>query len=121
MARSSFRGRFEWQPFRIKIGRMKKSKNAKSVAVHPDHTTSLNRVRRIKGQVEGIERMIEDRRYCPDILTQIQAANSALRSLAMNILHGHLLHCVKEAMEARNEQEKDRKIAELLEIFRKNA
>ncbi|TAM71818.1 MAG: metal-sensitive transcriptional regulator [Mycobacterium sp.] len=56
------------------------------------------RLRRVEGQVRGIARMIEDDKYCIDILTQISAASSALRSVALNLLDDHLEHCVTEAI-----------------------
>lgn len=56
------------------------------------------RLRRIEGQVRGIARMIEEDKYCIDVLTQISAANSALRSVALNLLDEHLGHCVTNAV-----------------------
>jgi DNA-binding FrmR family transcriptional regulator len=56
------------------------------------------RLRRIEGQVRGIARMIEEDKYCIDVLTQISAANSALRSVALNLLDEHLNHCVTRAV-----------------------
>jgi DNA-binding FrmR family transcriptional regulator len=56
------------------------------------------RLRRIEGQVRGIAKMIEEDKYCIDVLTQISAANSALRSVALNLLDEHLDHCVTRAV-----------------------
>ena len=56
------------------------------------------RLRRIEGQVRGIAKMIEDDKYCIDVLTQISAANNALRSVALNLLDEHLGHCVTRAV-----------------------
>jgi DNA-binding FrmR family transcriptional regulator len=56
------------------------------------------RLRRIEGQVRGIAKMIEDDKYCIDILTQISAVNSALQSVALGLLDEHLGHCVKQAV-----------------------
>ena len=58
----------------------------------------LRRLRRIEGQVRGLQRMIEDDKYCIDVLTQISAANRALQSVAMNLLDEHLHHCVADAV-----------------------
>ncbi|WP_375489281.1 metal-sensitive transcriptional regulator [uncultured Mycobacterium sp.] len=69
------------------------------------------RLRRIEGQVRGIAKMIEDDKYCIDVLTQISAANSALRSVALNLLDEHLGHCVSRAITAGGD-EADAKIAE---------
>ena len=69
------------------------------------------RLRRIEGQVRGIARMIEEDKYCIDVLTQISAANSALRSVALNLLEDHLSHCVPRAV-ADGGGEADEKLAE---------
>jgi CsoR family transcriptional regulator, copper-sensing transcriptional repressor len=69
------------------------------------------RLRRIEGQVRGIARMIEEDKYCIDVLTQISAVNSALRSVALNLLDEHLGHCVTRAV-ASGGDEADAKISE---------
>lgn len=69
------------------------------------------RLRRIEGQVRGIARMIEEDKYCIDVLTQISAANNALRSVALNLLDEHLSHCVTRAV-ADGGSEADQKLAE---------
>jgi DNA-binding FrmR family transcriptional regulator len=57
----------------------------------------LSRLRRVEGQVRGLQRMVDEDAYCIDVLTQISAANSALRSVAVALLDGHLRHCVRDA------------------------
>jgi DNA-binding FrmR family transcriptional regulator len=69
------------------------------------------RLRRIEGQVRGIARMIEDDKYCIDVLTQISAVNSALQSVALGLLDEHLSHCVSNAVASGGEQASE-KIAE---------
>ncbi|OBF04780.1 CopY family transcriptional regulator [Mycobacterium sp. ACS4054] len=69
------------------------------------------RLRRIEGQIRGIAKMIDDDKYCIDILTQISAASSALRSVALNLLDDHLEHCVSQAL-AQGGSEADVKLAE---------
>jgi DNA-binding FrmR family transcriptional regulator len=69
------------------------------------------RLRRIEGQVRGIAKMIEDDKYCIDILTQISAVNSALQSVALGLLEEHLNHCVSHAV-AEGGEEADKKLAE---------
>ncbi|GAA2307481.1 metal-sensitive transcriptional regulator [Nonomuraea sp. RK-328] len=59
-----------------------------------DHS---RRLRRIEGQVRGLQRMVEDDKYCIDVLTQVSAATSALQSFALSLLEEHLAHCVAEA------------------------
>jgi len=85
--------------------------------VRPDHSAQLARLKRIKGQIEGIQRMIENRRYCPEILVQTSAARAALRSLEVAILRDHVGHCVKHAL--REPGGPDAKLNELLAIFQK--
>lgn len=82
-----------------------------------DHQASIKRLKRIRGQIEGIMRMIEEQRYCPDILTQTAAVKSALKAVEMEILDRHLRHCVREAMESG--EEVDRHIQELDRIIKK--
>ena len=60
----------------------------------------LARLRRIEGQVRGIAQMVEDDRYCIDVLTQISAVNKALQSVAVGLLDDHLRHCVADAVAA---------------------
>jgi DNA-binding FrmR family transcriptional regulator len=74
----------------------------------------IKRLHRIEGQVRGVERMIEDDRYCIDILTQISAVNTALESLAFEILDDHVNHCVSGAIASGNKKEAAAKTAELL-------
>jgi DNA-binding FrmR family transcriptional regulator len=62
------------------------------------------RLRRIEGQVRGIAKMIDDEKYCIDILTQISAVNSALQSVALGLLDEHLSHCVSHAVAEGGEQ-----------------
>lgn len=57
----------------------------------------LRRLRRIEGQARGLQRMVEDDKYCIDILTQVSAANRALQSFALELLEEHMAHCVAEA------------------------
>jgi DNA-binding FrmR family transcriptional regulator len=86
---------------------------------HPSHEGELPRLRRIKGQVEGLERMILDGRYCVDILTQIKAAGSALKALEQSILKGHLQSCVRGALTAKDSFDAEKKIQEITELLAK--
>ena len=69
------------------------------------------RLRRIEGQVRGVAKMIDEDKYCIDILTQISAVNSALQSVALGLLDEHLSHCVSHAV-AEGGEEADKKLAE---------
>jgi CsoR family transcriptional regulator, copper-sensing transcriptional repressor len=75
----------------------------------------VKRLHRIEGQVRGIERMVEDERYCIDILTQIAAATTALESVAFKILDEHVNHCVAGALESGDAQVAAEKSRELLD------
>ena len=83
------------------------------------HEETLHRLRRIAGQVQGIQRMIDERKYCIDILTQIQAARSALRAVELQILKKHVDHCVRDAFASGSPAEADRKMEELLQVLKK--
>ena len=74
----------------------------------------VKRLHRIEGQVRGIEKMVEDDRYCIEILTQIAAANTALESLAFKILDEHVRHCVAGALASGDERDAETKAEELL-------
>lgn len=85
---------------------------------HPDHSAELARLNRIAGQVEGLKKMIEDQRYCPDILTQLRATRSALHAIEANILERHMDGCVRDAV-SMSPEEAEKKLAELKEIYRR--
>lgn len=77
----------------------------------PNKDNYAKRMRRIEGQVRGVAKMIDDDKYCIDVLTQISAVNSALQSVALGLLEEHLGHCVSHAV-AEGGAEADRKLAE---------
>lgn len=79
----------------------------------------MKRLSRIQGQLAGIGRMIEARRYCPEILMQTRAAVSAIKALEDEILEQHLRHCVRDAFEAKDSVSGDAKIAELMDLYRR--
>jgi CsoR family transcriptional regulator, copper-sensing transcriptional repressor len=84
-----------------------------------NHKDKLNRLKRIEGQVRGIAGMIEEDRYCMEILTQMQAVKSALAKVESQILKDHAAHCVAEAISSGNEGEQKQKFDELVELFEK--
>jgi DNA-binding FrmR family transcriptional regulator len=86
-----------------------------------DKTALVNRLHRIEGQVRGIERMLEEDRYCIEILTQIAAVNTALESLAFQILDDHVRHCVAGAFSSGDVNEMAEKTSELLEAVQRFA
>ncbi len=81
-----------------------------------DKGAYLRRLRRIEGQVRGLERMVEEDAYCIDILTQVSAATRALQSVALGLLEDHLSHCVTEAIE-HGGSEGDQKVREAAEAI----
>jgi CsoR family transcriptional regulator, copper-sensing transcriptional repressor len=88
---------------------------------HAEKPALVKRLHRIEGQVRGIERMVEDDRYCIDILTQIGAVSTALESLAFKILDEHVNHCVAGALASGDADEAEAKAGELLEAVHRFA
>ena len=86
-----------------------------------DKEALVRRLHRIEGQVRGIERMVEEDRYCIDVLTQIAAVNTALESLAFKILDDHVNHCVAGALASGDRAEAETKSKELLEAVHRFA
>ena len=83
--------------------------------------TLVKRLHRIEGQVRGIERMVEDERYCIDVLTQLGAVSTALESLALTILDDHVQHCVADALSSGDDRAAREKTEELLAAVRRFA
>ena len=80
-------------------------------------TTTLKRLGRIEGQVRGLARMVEEDRYCIDIVTQISAVRAALRKVEEEVLRDHVAHCVEGAIASGNKSDQRRKIAELMDVI----
>jgi DNA-binding FrmR family transcriptional regulator len=77
----------------------------------------LKRLNRIEGQVRGLTRMVEEDRYCIDIVTQISAVRAALRRAEEEILRDHVAHCVEHAIAAGDKTDQRRKVAELMDVI----
>ena len=93
----------------------------KAVGVEPDlKASSLTRLRRAEGQVRGILRMVEDDRYCADVITQIAAVQESLRAVAKILLKNHLKHCASAALK-RGESDAEEMYDELLDLTSKMA
>lgn len=91
----------------------------KAVAVDPDaKLRNLKRLRRIEGQVRGLHKMIEEDRYCADIMTQISSVNEALRGVGRELMRNHLKHCATSAIRA-GENEAEAMYDELLDLMRR--
>ena len=77
----------------------------------------LKRLKRIEGQIRGLARMVEDERYCIDIVTQISAARAALRRVEEEILRDHVAHCVAHAIASGDKADQRRKVTELMDVM----
>ena len=94
----------------------------KAVGVDPElKASNLRRLRRIEGQIRGLHRMVDEDRYCADILTQVSSVQEALRSVARALMRNHLTHCATHAISKGSEEEKKAMYDELLEMIYKNA
>ena len=89
----------------------------KKIKKNPDHADNIVALRRIEGQVRGIQRMFEERKYCIDILTQIHAAKGALSRVEEKILEKHFKNCVSDAVKEASEKEKQQKMDEILKLI----
>ena len=83
----------------------------------PRHKDCLSRLARIEGQVRGVARMVEEERYCIDILTQLRAIKAALNKVETEVLKDHADHCVAQAINSGSEKEQKKKFNELVELF----
>lgn len=92
-----------------------------AVGVDPEaRTRNLRRLRRIEGQVRGLQRMVEDDRYCVDIMTQIASVHEALRAVGRELMHNHLRHCATAAIRTGG-AEADEVYRELVDLFYRSA
>lgn len=94
-------------------------KNCCDTIEHPDHSKLLPNVNRVAGQIEGVKKMIMEKRYCPDILQQLKSAKSAIASIESAMLEAHMDACVTDTFNSQNEKEKAKKIAELKVLYRR--
>lgn len=83
-------------------------------------TSCQKRLGRIEGQVRGISRMMEEGRYCIDIVTQISAVRAALRRVEEEVLKDHVAHCVEHAIASGNKTDQRQKIAELMDVIQRS-
>lgn len=78
-------------------------------------------LKRVEGQVRGVQKMVEEDRYCIDIVTQIEAVRAALARVESDLLRRHMQHCVHKAMTSKNVDEQERVIEELVGVFRRQS
>jgi len=81
----------------------------------------LLRLRRVEGQVRGVQKMVEAQRYCPEILIQMSAVHESLRAVERILMKNHLQHCATEALRSGDEKQAQRTYNELTELFYKHA
>lgn len=81
----------------------------------------LKRLSRIEGQVRGLSRMVEEDRYCIDLITQIAAVRAALARVEQEVLRDHIGHCVEHAIATGNKEEQRQKIAELMDVLERSS
>jgi DNA-binding FrmR family transcriptional regulator len=94
----------------------------KAVGVDPTiKASNLRRLRRIEGQVRGLQRMVQENRYCADILTQVSSTQEALRAVARALMRNHLAHCAAHAIRIGSAEERQAMYDELLGMIYKNA
>jgi DNA-binding FrmR family transcriptional regulator len=95
-----------------------KSAGRKAVGVDPDiKETNRKRLRRIEGQIRGLQKMVEEDRYCADIITQVASVQEALRGVARNLMRNHLHHCAAKALRSGKKEESEAMYDELLEMI----
>jgi DNA-binding FrmR family transcriptional regulator len=93
----------------------------KAVAVDPAiKEANRHRLRRIEGQVRGLQKMVEEDRYCADIITQVASVQEALRGVARNLMKNHLHHCAAKALQSGKKQQTEAMYDELLELIYKH-
>lgn len=95
----------------------KQEKSNADTTKRPCHVQEIPRLNRAIGQLEGVKKMIDDYRYCPDIIIQLRAARSAIKAVESNILKTHLQSCVAQSFETDSREEIEHKIQELKELF----
>ncbi|HEU0014342.1 MAG TPA: metal-sensitive transcriptional regulator [Longimicrobium sp.] len=101
---------------------MEHDPNRHAAAVDPalkDET--MRRLRRIEGQIRGLQKMVEEERYCADVLTQIASVHEALRGVGKLMMRNHLQHCITGALRSGDEHAAERTYAEVLDLMYKHA
>src|ERR1700759_709599 len=92
-----------------------------AVAVEPEiKTSNLKRLRRIEGQVRGLHKMVEEDRYCPDILMQVASVQEALKGVSRELVRNHLSHCARQALRG-TDADAERAVEELVAVWSKHA
>ncbi len=88
---------------------------------YADHKAHLTRLKRIEGQVRGVANMIEDGKYCVNILHQLKAIRSSLKGLETQILENHINHCVNDAINSSDKKKSEKMVEEIVELIKKTS
>jgi DNA-binding FrmR family transcriptional regulator len=103
----------------------KKTSSKQTHRAAPRETEAKNglllRLRRVEGQVRGVQKMVEDERYCPDVLIQMSAIHESLRAVERSLMKDHLQHCATEALRSGDAKQAQRTYDELTELFYRHA
>jgi DNA-binding FrmR family transcriptional regulator len=92
---------------------------AKRAVAVDDKAGLVRRLKRIEGQVRGVQQMVQDERYCPDVLAQIAAVEAALHAVSRALVKNHLRHCATHALRSDDEETRERMVDELVAILGK--
>jgi DNA-binding FrmR family transcriptional regulator len=93
-----------------------------AVAVDPEIKRAVQtRLRRIEGQIRGLQKMVDEERYCADVLTQVSSVQEALRGVSRSLLHNHLKHCASEAIRSADATRADAMYEELVDLVFKSS
>ena len=93
-----------------------------AVAVDPEIKRAVQtRLRRIEGQIRGLQKMVDEERYCADVLTQVSSVQEALRGVSRSLLHNHLKHCASEAIRSEDAARADAMYQELVDLVFKSS
>lgn len=97
---------------------MAKQKKTTSNSKGSDNSNVLPKLNRVAGQVGGIKKMIEDQRYCPEIIQQVRATRKALASIEAALIESHMRCCVQKTFEGESQKAKDEKLDEVIRLFK---
>ncbi len=104
-----------------KLRKVSLIENKKAVAVEPAiKQSNLRRLRRIEGQIRGLQKMVDEERYCADIIVQIASAQEALRGVSRALMQNHLRHCATQAIRSGNKAQALGQYEEILELVYKH-
>lgn len=86
---------------------------------YPCHKTQIAKINRVVGQLEAVKRMIDDGKYCPDIMSQLRAARNAVKAIELGVLETHMSACVSDAIAQKNKNLKDERLREIMSLLKK--